>query len=88
MYTTSLAKTTCKAEQRRLLAKGPPINVSDPKALLCPDGGEVHSLWYMSDGSERSAKLEGSFEGEVIDSFLCTGASTIVLSNSYGCPIM
>ena len=65
MYTTSLAKTTCKAEQRRLLQKGPPINISDARALECPDGGEVHSLWYCSDGLEHSAKLEGSFEGEV-----------------------
>eukprot|EP00596_Hydrurales_sp_CCMP1899_P001337 CAMPEP_0119041888 /NCGR_PEP_ID=MMETSP1177-20130426/14160_1 /TAXON_ID=2985 /ORGANISM="Ochromonas sp, Strain CCMP1899" /LENGTH=105 /DNA_ID=CAMNT_0007008289 /DNA_START=231 /DNA_END=548 /DNA_ORIENTATION=+ len=63
-YTTALEKTTCKAEQRRLLAKGPPINVSDTKALPCPDGGEVHTLWYMSDGLERSAKLEGSLTGE------------------------
>ena len=64
-YTTALSKTTCKAEQRRLLARGPPINISDPKALECPDGGEVHSLWYMADGKEYSAKLEGSYVGEV-----------------------
>jgi hypothetical protein len=64
-YTTALSKTTCKAEQRRLLARGPPINISDPKALECPDGGEVHSLWYMVDGKEYSAKLEGSYVGEV-----------------------
>lgn len=64
-YTTALEKTTCKAEQRRLLAKGPPINISDPKALPCPDGGEVHSLWYMVDLKEHSAKLEGSLAGKV-----------------------
>jgi hypothetical protein len=64
-YTTALAKTTCKAEQRRLLLKGPPVNISDAKALACPDDAEVHSLWYMVDNLERSAKLEGSLAGEV-----------------------
>lgn len=63
-YKTSLEKTTCKAEQRRLLARGPPINISDAKALPCADNGEVHSLWYMTDGAEHSAKLEGSLTGE------------------------
>jgi len=68
-YTEGLAKSTCKAEQRRMLEKGPPINVSDKSAMPCPDGtdkgnAEVHSLWYMSDGEEHSAKLDGSLEGE------------------------
>lgn len=48
-----------------MLEKGPPINISDAKALPCPDGAEVHSLWYMIDGEEHSAKLEGSLTGEV-----------------------
>ena len=47
------------------MAKGPPINISDPKALPCPDSGEVHSLWYMVDLKEHSAKLEGSLVGKV-----------------------
>jgi hypothetical protein len=66
-YKTSLEKTNCKAEQRRLLSRGPPINLSDAKALPCPDSenGEIHSLWFMSDGEEHSAKLEGSLTGEV-----------------------
>ena len=64
-YTTALAKTTCKAEQRRLLKSGPPINIKDAKALPCPDEAETHSLWYMSDGQVHSAKLEGSLVGEV-----------------------
>ena len=63
-YKDALEKTNCKAEQRRLLSRGPPVNVSDAKALPCPDDGEVHSLWYMSDGQEHSAKLEGALEGE------------------------
>ena len=64
-YVNGLAKTTCKAEQRRLLQRGPPINVRDPKALACPEDGEVHLLWFMNDGLEHSAKLTGSLEGEV-----------------------
>ncbi len=68
-YTDALAKTTCKAEQRRLLEKGPPINVSDKAALPCPDGTEkgnaaVHSLWFSSDQEEHSAQLEGALRGE------------------------
>lgn len=65
LWTESLAKSTCLAEQRRLLRKGPPINLRDDKALPCPDNGEVDKLWYMSDGHIHSAKLEGSYEGEV-----------------------
>jgi hypothetical protein len=65
LYTSALAKTTCKAEQRRLLKAGPPVNLKDAKALPCPDDGEVHSLWFKSDSAEHSAKLEGSLTGEV-----------------------
>ena len=64
LYTSALAKTTCKAEQRRLLAAGPPMNLKDAKALETPDGAEVHSLWFMSDGQEHSAKLDGSLLGD------------------------
>lgn len=65
LYTTALAKTTCKAEQRRLLTTGPPINLKDIKALPCPNDSEVYLLWYMSDNLTHSAKLEGSLIGEV-----------------------
>ena len=39
-----------------------------------PDGtekgnGEVHSLWYMSDGLEHSAQLEGSLTGKDRDRY-------------------
>eukprot|EP00598_Pedospumella_elongata_P000672 CAMPEP_0184966628 /NCGR_PEP_ID=MMETSP1098-20130426/247_1 /TAXON_ID=89044 /ORGANISM="Spumella elongata, Strain CCAP 955/1" /LENGTH=155 /DNA_ID=CAMNT_0027487937 /DNA_START=25 /DNA_END=492 /DNA_ORIENTATION=+ len=64
IYTSALAKTTCKAEQRRLLKAGPPVNLKDATAFPTPDNGEVYSLWYMSDGLEHSAKLEGSLIGE------------------------
>lgn len=58
-------KTTCKAEQRRLVTKGPPVNLRDDKALPCPGNVEIARLWYMSDGQEKSAKLFNSLEGEV-----------------------
>lgn len=64
VYTTALAKVTCKAEQRRLLERGPPINLRDPTALPCPDDGEVYALWFMGGNEIRSAKLEGSLVGE------------------------
>jgi hypothetical protein len=68
-YTSALAKTTCKAEQRRLLNRGPPINLRDNEAMPCPDDGEVMMLWFMSDGHEHSAKLEGSLVGEEREKF-------------------
>lgn len=71
-YKGSLEKTNCKAEQRRLLSRGPPVNLRDPEALPTPDDKEVHSLWYGSVGELRSAKLEGSLEGEVRLSVLIT----------------
>ena len=66
IYTAALAKVTCKAEQRRLLERGPPINLKDAKALPVPDDpeAEVHALWFVSTGEERNAKLDGSLEGE------------------------
>jgi len=65
-YKESLSTTTCKAEQRRLLERGPPVNISDKNALPCPAGAhaEVYKLWYMSDSEEHSAKLEDSLDGE------------------------
>ena len=63
-YIEGLTKSTCKAEQRRLLDRGPPINVTDINALVCPNKGEVHSFWFSSDKSEHTAKLDGSLEGE------------------------
>jgi hypothetical protein len=66
-YVNTLAKTTCKAEQRRMLTRGPPVNISDKTALPCPDDGEVYSLWYMdSPNIEQSAKLEGSLTDQVV----------------------
>ena len=63
-YVNGLANVKCKAEQRRMLQAGPPINLKDKTALPCPDDSEIHSLWYMIDNNEHSAKLKGSLEGE------------------------
>lgn len=79
LYTSALAKTTCKAEQRRLLKSGPPINLKDAKALPCPDEGETHSLWFMSDGAEHSAKLEGSLTGEVSLQYCVASMHLVIL---------
>ena len=60
--------TDCQAELRRLLANGPPIYLSDKHALPL-DEGDTHivKLWFASDNSERSAKLEGAVVGDVRD---------------------
>jgi len=70
-YCETLASTKCKAEQRRLLDRGPPINIFDKTALPCSGGdyAEVNALWYMSDGEIHSAKLKGSLEGEDREKF-------------------
>eukprot|EP01035_Chromulina_nebulosa_P019634 gene19634-25545_t len=63
-YITGLEKATCRAEMRRLLEKGPPIYISDSKALPCPENSDVKSLWFKVDGSIKSSKLEGALEGQ------------------------
>jgi hypothetical protein len=57
-------KTTCKAEQRRLVTRGPPVNLRDDKAMPCPGNVEIDRLWYMSDNQEKAAKLSNALEGE------------------------
>jgi hypothetical protein len=69
VYVSGIEKSTCRAEMKRLLGRGPPINLRDSKALACPDEGEVHELWYTSDNQIHSAKLLGSLEGEERDKF-------------------
>lgn len=68
-YVSSIEKSTCRAEMKRLLARGPPVNVRDPKAMPCPDEREVAELWYISDGAVHDAKLEGSLTGEAREAF-------------------
>ena len=64
-FLTTVKKTDCQAELRRLLAAGPPIYISDKHAMPIPDGDtHIVKLWYSSDSQERSAVLEGALQGE------------------------
>ncbi|CAN0266325.1 unnamed protein product [Ectocarpus sp. 6 AP-2014] len=68
IYEDTLAKATCKAQQKRMLGEGPPTHVHDKTALKCEEGESVHSLWFVGDeGGEpkiQSALLEGAPQGE------------------------
>ena len=62
-FVERLTKATCAAELRRIMDKGPPINVRDKAAFPCEnDSEEVYEFWYMSDGEVHSAKLFGIFD--------------------------
>eukprot|EP01031_Cornospumella_fuschlensis_P037326 gene37326-45316_t len=63
-YLDHLEKPTCRAELRRLVKDGPPINLRDKEGLPCPDNGEVMMLWFMSSDREESAMLKGAIVGE------------------------
>uniref|UniRef100_A0A7S1XY23 Uncharacterized protein n=1 Tax=Phaeomonas parva TaxID=124430 RepID=A0A7S1XY23_9STRA len=63
-YMDRIKKSTCAAEMRRLLEAGPPEYVSDKHGLPMPEGDtHIETLWYASDGEERSARLEGAPTG-------------------------
>eukprot|EP00903_Cladosiphon_okamuranus_P009270 g8845.t1 len=68
IYEETLAKATCKAQQKRMLGEGPPTHLHDKKALKCEEGESVHSLWYVGDDhgepQVQSALLEGAPQGE------------------------
>ncbi|CAM9847359.1 unnamed protein product [Ectocarpus sp. 8 AP-2014] len=68
IYEDTLAKATCKAQQKRMLGEGPPTHVHDKTALKCEEGESVNSLWFVGDeGGEpkiQSALLEGAPQGE------------------------
>lgn len=63
-FVTRVKTTDCQAELKRLLGAGPPIWISDKHGLPLNDG-DTHAvnLWYASDKTERSAKLEGAVDG-------------------------
>jgi hypothetical protein len=65
IYVERVKTTDCKAEQRRLLTTGPPINFKDNKAMPCPNEGEVYMFWYSRDNTTKVAKLPDSLVGEV-----------------------
>jgi len=65
-------KKICPRELRQMVERGPPISVSDYKAMPNEEAvneigivtHEVHALWYANDGSVTRGKLKGSLEGE------------------------
>lgn len=63
-YMERVQKSDCKAEMKRLMESGPPIWVTDKHACALA-AGETHvcKLWFMSDGREVSAMLEGACDG-------------------------
>ncbi|KDO27291.1 hypothetical protein SPRG_07541 [Saprolegnia parasitica CBS 223.65] len=65
-YMKGVQEPDCKAELRRLLAKGPPIWLEDKYGFPLPENGDTHliALWFLSTGEERSAKLTGALEGD------------------------
>ncbi|POM73225.1 hypothetical protein PHPALM_9941 [Phytophthora palmivora] len=67
-YMKKVQEADCKAELRRLVAKGPPIWLEDKHALPVPDGDtHITNVWFAKDNEERSAKLDGAVEGEARD---------------------
>ncbi|KAG2519093.1 hypothetical protein BBO99_00007797 [Phytophthora kernoviae] len=64
-FMKKVQEADCKAELRRLVAKGPPIWLEDKHALPLPEGDtHICQVWFAKDNEERSAKLDGAVEGE------------------------
>ncbi|CAI5708609.1 unnamed protein product [Hyaloperonospora brassicae] len=64
-FMKKVQETDCKAELRRLVARGPPVWIEDKHALPLPEGDtHITHVWFAKDGDERSAKLDGAVEGE------------------------
>mmetsp|Transcript_35074 Transcript_35074/g.68750 ORF Transcript_35074/g.68750 Transcript_35074/m.68750 type:complete len:147 (+) Transcript_35074:171-611(+) len=58
------AAADCAAAVRRLVIKGPPTHISDPHGLPLPEGEtHVEKVWFMKEGEERPAALEGALQG-------------------------
>ncbi|CAI5743079.1 unnamed protein product [Peronospora destructor] len=67
-FMKKVQEADCKAELRRLVAKGPPIWLEDKHALPLPDGDtHITHVWFAKDDEERSAKLDGAVEGKARD---------------------
>ena len=68
MYRERVRTTDCQAELRRLLAKGPPVYVSDPHGLPVDQPDDcIVQLWFASDNSVRSGVLDGAVMGKERD---------------------
>ncbi|KAF0690072.1 Aste57867_18521 [Aphanomyces stellatus] len=65
-YMKGVQEPDCKAELRRLLAKGPPIWIEDKYGFPLPENGDTHvvALWFCGANEEKSAKLAGAVEGD------------------------
>mmetsp|Transcript_19750 Transcript_19750/g.31631 ORF Transcript_19750/g.31631 Transcript_19750/m.31631 type:complete len:169 (-) Transcript_19750:214-720(-) len=66
-YLRDVAKAAadCAAAVRRIVTKGPPMWLEDKHGYPVPEGDtHISAVWYMSSGTETSAKIEGCFEGE------------------------
>jgi hypothetical protein len=64
-YMKKVQEADCKAELRRLVAKGPPVWLEDKHALPVPEGDtHVCQVWFAKTDEEKSAKLDGAIEGE------------------------
>lgn len=64
-FMKKVQEADCKAELRRLVARGPPVWLEDKHALPLPEGDDhIAQVWFAKDGLERSAKLAGALEGE------------------------
>mmetsp|Transcript_16964 Transcript_16964/g.33109 ORF Transcript_16964/g.33109 Transcript_16964/m.33109 type:complete len:149 (-) Transcript_16964:283-729(-) len=59
------AAKDCAAAVRRLVARGPPVYLSDSEALPLAEGDSyIEKIWFADEDCEVSAKLEGALEGE------------------------
>lgn len=64
-FMKKVQEADCKAELRRLVAKGPPVWLEDKHALPVPEGdSHICQVWFAQDDVEKSAKLEGALEGD------------------------
>ncbi|UKK01306.1 hypothetical protein MACK_002119 [Theileria orientalis] len=63
-YLHSLSTTNCAKEQRALLDRGPPINVSDSLGFPEAEKSEVYSLYDYGSSKPLSPKLDGSLTGQ------------------------
>ncbi|OQS00747.1 hypothetical protein THRCLA_05869 [Thraustotheca clavata] len=66
LYLNDDLEPDCKAELRRLLAKGPPIYLEDKYGYPLPDNGDTHlvNVWFAHSNEERSAQLTGALVDE------------------------
>ncbi|EAN31101.2 hypothetical protein TpMuguga_03g00364 [Theileria parva strain Muguga] len=63
-YLNTLSTTNCAKEQRTLLDRGPPINVSDRLGFPEAGNAEVYSLFDFGTLTPLSPKLDGSKTGK------------------------